>query len=588
MMENQRTILFAALALILYVIYSQWQQDYAPKPAIEENRVAQTQQDVLQEDDIDYPSTSEDEVPEVSPTASQLQISNQEMKKATKGKTIEVVTDLFNVHIDTYKGSVVFASLRDYPVSIEQKDVLFSVLDKNADNRFVVESGFVPLPGSEESVKKPIFTADANKYALQEGSNELRVPLTWVNDSGLSITKTLIFKRGTYVIDVEQKLTNMSSKEWKGSLYGRLRQQPVEGSSGGMFGGARSFTGVAVSTDFKKYEKVTFEDISESWSHKHENAGKNGFIKTKSGWIAMLQHYFLVAWIPEQDKYSYISSKFAKNSNNHYISYATGEKVVEPGNSAVFTQTLYVGPKNQGNLKEIAPNLERTVDYGPLFFIAEPLFIGLEFIHGILGNWGWAIIFLTLLIKLVFFKLSEKSYRSMAKMRNLAPKIKQLKERFGDDKQKMNQATMELYKTEGANPLGGCLPILIQMPVFLSLYWMLMESVELRQAPFMFWIVDLSLKDPFYILPVIMGATMLIQQRLNPAPADPVQAKVMMLMPIIFTVMFLWFPAGLVLYWVVNNTLSILQQWVITKKVESGAYDEADKKKKQKKLKKKK
>ncbi|THB63077.1 MAG: membrane protein insertase YidC [Gammaproteobacteria bacterium] len=568
-MENHRFILFIALAAILYLMFNQWQTEHAPVPPAKTEQTVKASPE--SDDEAPVAVTADDEIVVSAPEGQNSAKTVSSAKKSTqKGRQIEIVTDLFQIRIDTYKGAISRVNLRKYPLTVEQQDIPFTILDKNADNNFIAESGLLPQSGSDETIRVPLFASAKSTYALQEGEDELRVPLAWKSESGIELVKTFIFKRDSYQIEIEQQINNNSSSEWRGSLYATLRQKPVK-QSGGFFSGASAYTGAAVSTDFNKYEKVSFDDIQENWSTNHKNAMKsNGVIGTKTGWIAMLQHYFVVAWIPNQQELSYISSKFIKKSNNHYISYASEEKVIPAGNKVSFVQKIYAGPKVQKVMKEIAPNLERSVDYGPLFFIAEPLFFALDFIHGVIGNWGWAIILLTFFIKVAFFKLSEKSYRSMAKMRNLGPKIKQLRERYGDDKQKLNQATMDLYKKEGANPLGGCLPILIQMPVFLSLYWMLMESVELRQAPFMFWITDLSLKDPFFILPLIMGGTMFLQQRLNPAPADPMQAKVMMAMPILFTAMFLWFPSGLVLYWVVNNALSILQQWIITKRVESG------------------
>jgi len=288
----------------------------------------------------------------------------------------------------------------------------------------------------------------------------------------------------------------------------------------------------------------------------------------KGGWVAMIQHYFAGAWIPNPDTSNYYYSK-AEPGSPYLLGTMSPNKMVAAGATGNYSMGAYIGPKIQDLMSEAAPNLDRTVDYGWLWMIAQPLFLGLSLIHSFLGNWGWSIITLTLLIKLAFFHLSATSYKSMARMRKLQPKMVQLRERHGDDRQKMNQAMMELYKTEKINPLSGCLPILVQIPVFIALYWTLLESVELRHAPFMFWLTDLATHDPYFVLPVLMGLSMLIQQRLNPAPPDPIQAKVMMALPFVFTFFFLWFPSGLVLYWVVNNILSIAQQWVITKRIEA-------------------
>ncbi len=575
-MDNQRLFLFAALALVLMLIYQQWQEDYNPQIT------APTEQVQLQAQTGDDESIPD--APSNGTVKTSLIANNEATVEEVQSQIVEVITDVFDIKIDTDKGSVVEAKLRNYSVSLEESDTPIAILKDELEGLLSAQSGLTPARGLSGGIKKPVFSAEKQHYALQEGVDELQVPFTWVGDNGLELTKTFIFKRGSYLIDVEQKLQNNSDQEWSGSFFGRLRQIPRNMEEAGLFSGARSFTGGALSIEDKKYQKVSFEDIQEGWSKEYSGT-KGGLIKSKGGWTAMIQHYFLAAWIPSQEETNYFSTAYSAKTDSHYMTVTETQKTVAIGEAYTFKHGLYVGPKVQKELEKIAPNLERTVDYGPLFFIAEPLFWGLDKIHSVLGNWGWAIIVLTFFLKLLFFKLSEKSYKSMAKMKKLGPKMKQVKERYGDDRQKMNQAMMELYKKEKVNPIGGCLPILVQMPFFLSLYWMLMESVELRQAPFMFWIADLSIQDPFYVLPLIMGATMFIQQKLNPAQMDPTQQRVMMLMPVIFTFMFLWFPAGLVLYWVVNNILSISQQWIITKRVESGV-DEPKKQKKTKKLKK--
>jgi YidC/Oxa1 family membrane protein insertase len=350
---------------------------------------------------------------------------------------------------------------------------------------------------------------------------------------------------------VDYLVKNGGEKAWQGHLYHQLqRQQPVDENNMFMY----TYTGGVLYTDAEKYEKITFDDMAKS-NLNRVNIG---------GWVAMIQHYFLGAWIPpKEEKISFYTKQ---GSNGRYIIGGVGEKKqINSGETVTLKGQLYIGPKLQDQLEQVAQGLELTVDYGFLTILAKPLYWMLDFIHDFVGNWGWAIIWLTVLIKLVFYKLSETSYKSMAHMRKVQPKLVSMKERYKDDKQGMNQAMMKLYKEEKINPLGGCLPILVQMPVFIALYWMLMESVEMRQAPFMLWIQDLSIADPFFVLPLIMGATMMIQQKLNPTPMDPTQAKVMMVLPIVFTVFFAFFPAGLVLYWVVNNTLSILQQWYITR-----------------------
>jgi YidC/Oxa1 family membrane protein insertase len=359
------------------------------------------------------------------------------------------------------------------------------------------------------------------------------------------------------VVDIEHVVNNHGTAAWTGRQYRQLQRS--EAAEAGQSKFIHTYMGGVIYSAEEKYEKIKFEDML-----------KQDLDRTiTAGWAAMLQHYFLGALIPDSDSAEHYYTR-ALDGARYIIGMIAPARTIAAGDSGVFSTRLYLGPKLQDEMKQIAPGLELTVDYGLLTVLAQPLFWLLKAIHGLIGNWGWAIVLLTLLIKLAFYKLSETSYRSMANMRKLAPRLQSLKERFGDDRQKLNQAMMELYKKEKINPLGGCLPIAVQIPVFIALYWMLLESVELRQAPFMLWIQDMSAPDPYYILPLLMGATMLIQQKLNPAPMDPIQAKVMMVLPVVFTVFFAFFPSGLVLYWVVNNTLSISQQAVITRRIERG------------------
>ena len=380
------------------------------------------------------------------------------------------------------------------------------------------------------------------------------VPLRWRSDDGVEVVRTYRFKRDDYVVDVRVDVANRSEHSWQIAPYGQFQRVEPE-SPGGIFR-TYTYTGGILSGPEKPYEKIDFSDM----------ASQDVDRDVLGGWVAMIQHYFAAAWIPgSEDTNHYYTKSLA---NGRYVIGVVGPvAVVPPGDTGTFTLSLYVGPKIQERMQDVAPHLERTVDYGWLWLIAEPLFWLLSWIHGFVGNWGWAIIILTILIKLAFFQLSATSYKSMARMRKLQPRITALRERYAADKQRMNQAMMELYRQEKINPLGGCLPILVQIPVFIALYWVLLESVELRQAAFIGWLDDLSLHDPYFVLPIAMGVTMLIQQKLNPTPPDPMQAKIMMALPFVFTFFFLFFPSGLVLYWFVNNVLSIIQQWVITKKI---------------------
>ena len=447
--------------------------------------------------------------------------------------------------------------LKKYPTSLESPDDWLELVHSQADSSHILQSGLrnkediAPTHHSE-------YQASRSEYRLQDGEQDLLVPLTWQQD-GITVTKTYHFKRGNYLVEVNHRVENNSQQDWQGSEYRQIqRTRPLDESRL-----LYTYTGSVYYNEETKYEKVDFDDMEDSQLK----------VEAKGGWIAMIQHYFLSAWVPKQDEtnlvYSIANTK--RNPATYTIGMRSQNQTVAPGGSGEFSSQLFVGPKIVKRLEEISPGLDLTVDYGVLTFLSKPLYWLLDWYHSFVGNWGVAIILLTFTVKAVFYKLSETSYRSMAKMRKVSPRLKTLKERYGDDRQKMNQAMMELYKTEKINPMGGCLPILVQIPVFIALYWALLESVDLRQAPFILWINDLSVRDPYFVLPVIMGISMIIQQRLNPPPPDPIQAKIMMALPFVFSIFFAFFPAGLVLYWVVNNTLSITQQWIITKRIEAGA-----------------
>jgi len=479
-------------------------------------------------------------------------------ESSSAGRRLEIRTDVLDLSISTEGGDLRSAVLMDYPVHKNQPNVLVQLIDDSASDYFVIRSGLRSANGGAEPNHQAIFEAAEQEYALADGQDVLEVPLVWHSGDGLTVTKTYVFRRGSYAIDVGYSVENRTGSDWRAASYLQLRRRhvPLE----------RSFTDVdtysyrgPVIYDGEKYEKLDLGDLPTEPLEQ----------KVTGGWIASIQHHFLVAAIPPTDRTAVIS---ARMRDGIYTLTALGEvSTVPQGQTVAFEETLFVGPKLQTQLEQTAPGLRLTVDYGFLTIISQPLFWVLQKIHTLTGNWGWAIILLTVLIKLVFYKLSETSGKSMAKMRKLQPRLKALQERYQDDRQALSQAMMEMYKREKVNPASGCLPILVQMPVFLALYWVLLESVELRQAPFMLWINDLSARDPYYILPLMMGVTMFIQQRLNPAPPDPIQAKVMMTLPVVFTVFFAFFPAGLVLYWFVNNLLSIAQQWRINKVVERGA-----------------
>ena len=426
-------------------------------------------------------------------------------------------------------------------------------MNNTEEEYFVAQSGLQSSGGSAPD-HHAVFSVEQTEYNLGDQA-ELRVPLVWESEDGITVTKTYIFKRDRYLIDLEYDIRNNSGTELNFNQYRQLRRKPVTDDETQSF--IYTFIGGVVSTDQDPYTKVKFDDFDDA-SHQQSTVG---------GWAAIIEHYFLGAWIPGQEENNKVYTKTLSSPQRYIIGLQSDPIQVADGAAGKMQSGFFVGPKIQDRMKAVAPNLELTVDYGFLSVIAKPIFWLLQKIHSLVGNWGWAIVGVTMCIKAIFYKLSEASYRSMARMRKLQPQLAALKERHGDDRAQMGQATMDLYKKEKVNPLGGCLPILVQIPVFISLYWVLLESVELRQAPWILWIKDLSLLDKFYVLPLIMGITMFIQQKLNPAPVDPIQTKVFMAMPFIFTVFFAFFPAGLVLYWVVNNTLSIAQQYYITRHV---------------------
>ncbi|MCK5353809.1 MAG: membrane protein insertase YidC, partial [Methyloprofundus sp.] len=417
----------------------------------------------------------------------------------------------------------------------------------NADNKklFLAQSGLI---GSNSAAPNhhAVYSSAQNSYVLEPGQNTLKVPLIWTNDQGIEVTKTFIFTRDSYLIDLQQQINNQSSQEWNGRQYTQLLRRPFEDEGNKTF--IRTYTGGVIYTEAEKYEKIDYDDMAE--------ADLN--VKAVGGWSAMIQHYFASAWVPPQDQENTYYTKTIKKTEqvrDFVIGSYSQLQAVQPYQQHIFTTQLFTGPKLQPVMEKIAAGLELTVDYGFLTFIGKPIFWLLNKLYSLVSNWGVAILGVTLIIKALFFPLSNASYRSMAKMRKIQPRLQHLKEQHGDDKQAFNTEMMAMYKKEKVNPMGGCLPIMVQIPVFISLYWVLIETVELRQADFVLWIQDLSAQDPYFILPVIMGITMKIQQSLNPAPIDPLQAKVMKMFPIIFTVFFLFFPAGLVLYWVCNNTL---------------------------------
>lgn len=483
------------------------------------------------------------------------------------GQMITVQTDLLRVEIDSVGGDIATARLLKHARSSEELEVPFSVMKNEivdgVQELFRSQTGLITAAGPFAD-STPIHTRQYEfaqpSYELADGANELKVALTY-KGADVDYVKTFTFRRDSYGVDIDYAVTNNASETWSGFLYAQLMRTEGESSGGfGLLSAAPSFKGGAIYTPEDKYQKISFDDMTDEVLSR----------KVDSGWVAMLQHYFVGAFLPKAGQpMELYTTAFSNTAPQRYaIGYKTLAPVnVSPGSTGHLETRLFVGPKERKHLNLESEGLPLTVDFGFLTVISEPLFWVLNKIHSVVGNWGWAIIFLTCLIKLIFFPLSAASYKSMARMKKMQPRLATLKERYGDDRARLNQEMMALYKTEKINPLGGCLPILIQIPVFIALYWVLLESVELRQAPWMLWIKDLSIKDPFYVLPIIMGASMIFQQILNPAPVDPIQKNIMMALPVVFTFLFLFFPAGLVLYWVVNNCLSIAQQWYITRKI---------------------
>ncbi|CAH0137045.1 membrane protein insertase YidC [Pseudomonas mediterranea] len=553
-MDIKRTILIVALAIVSYVMVLKWNQDYGQAALPTQNVAASNTAPSLPDTTSGTNAASSDDIPRAANDTS----APAEAPVAASKDLIQIKTDVLQLAIDPQGGDIAQLTLPLYPRRQDHPDIPFQLFDNGNERTYLAQSGLIGANGPDANpAGRPVYASEKKSYQLADGQDQLVVDLKFSKD-GVNYIKRFTLKRGLYDVVVSYLIDNQSAQPWSGAMFAQLKRDASADPSSSTATGTATYLGAALWTSSEPYKKVSMKDMDKAQLKE----------TVQGGWVAWLQHYFVTAWIPQKGESNIVQTR--KDSKGNYIIGYTGPALTAaPGAKAETSATLYAGPKSQAVLKQLSPGLELTVDYGFLWFIAQPIFWLLQHIHSIVGNWGWSIIFLTMLIKGLFFPLSAASYKSMARMRAVAPKLAALKEQHGDDRQKMSQAMMELYKKEKINPLGGCLPILVQMPVFLSLYWVLLESVEMRQAPFMLWITDLSIKDPFFILPIIMGATMFIQQQLNPTPPDPMQAKVMKMMPIIFTFFFLWFPAGLVLYWVVNNVLSITQQWYITRKIES-------------------
>jgi YidC/Oxa1 family membrane protein insertase len=557
-MDWQRTSFLAAIAVVSVLLINEWgnfQDEHKPEFSQEtlvtndSTTITSSASNVIIKDDVssDIPLVKKIETTQTP-----------ELNSTSQQQLISITTDNLSVLIDTHGGDIVKVALPNHLKEINTPDDPFVLLNRTAQTTYIAQSGLIGENGTDTSAGRPNFKTLQNEYVLSDNEDSISIDF-FINENSINIIKRFTFHRGDNLINLEYIIDNQTSIDWTAGLFAQIKRDshnPVETSALGM----QPFLGAAITTTEENYKKLSFDDIEDDGNFKTTQEG---------GWIAMVQHYFISAWIPD----SSLSNSFnlRKTSGGMYLFGFTSPQVtVAPQSQAIIKADFYAGPKDVYRLEKISQYLDLTVDYGWLWWIAKPLFQFLNFIYGFIGSWGWSIIALTVIIKAIFFPLSATSYRSMAKMRKFGPEMQRMKETYGDDRQRMSQEMMKLYKKEKINPLGGCLPILVQMPVFISLYWVLMESVELRHTPFLGWIADLSVRDPYFVLPLIMGITMFIQQKLNPVPPDPTQARIMQMMPIVFTFMFLWFPAGLVLYWVVNNTLSITQQYLITKKIDSG------------------
>jgi YidC/Oxa1 family membrane protein insertase len=554
-MDFQRTTLIAAIVGVSFMLLLEWNKfQQSSKP------IANSAEQLLTEsprvtseasgngDTPSEPQANTSNLPEVQPVA----------KESLKPQLIDVYTDTLHVKIDTVGGDIVMAALRDYPAKIDHPDEPFVVLTHTQDHLYIAQSGLIGESGTDKGGERPQFTSQKTVYEMANGATELSVDLQISNNGGAAITKRYTFTRGEHLIGLTYLVNNTTSQPWRAYFYGQIKRdthEPVN-SSGGI--GIAPFLGGATTSDEKHYNKMTFSDMA-----------KTPLKETvKGGWIAMVQHYFISAWIPDHEASNQFYTTHQPNTETYLLGFRGPLVEIPAGASGSLAAQFYVGPKDVKRLEQIAPYLDLTVDYGALWMIAKPLFSLTHWIHTLVGNWGLAIIGLTLCVKGIFLWPSTLSYKSMAVMKKLAPKMQEMKEAYSDNPNKLREEMFKLYKKENANPMLGCLPMIIQTPVFIALYWSLMESVDLRHAPFFGWIVDLSVQDPFFVLPALMGISMYVQQKLNPPAADPMQQRIFQLMPIIFTGMFLFFPAGLVLYMLVNNLISMSHQFMIYKSLE--------------------
>ncbi len=555
-MDWQRTALIAGMCIVAWMLMIQWNQsqeqyqivDPATKMAVEEpvlSAVSSLPRETLPVDDLPQLQLTEEAPSLVAPR---------------DGNLITIKNDVIELVINTMGGDIVGAKLlKHFDRKEEKGGNPFIMLENSQDNTYIARSGIIGPNATDTAEGRPQFLVNSLFHEMEADADQLTVRLSTEVDD-ISIVKSFTLNRESYVIEVQYFIDNASADVWNGTFYGQIKRDskpPVTDVSGFSM---QPYLGAALRQPEKNYAKFDFSDLQ-------DNSVQTTI---EGGWVAMVQHYFISAWIPPEKDINRFTLRKLSNQDIYLMSFTGSPILVRPGQTESYKASFYVGTKDQETLANLAEYLDRTVDYGFLWILAEPIFKAMKFIHGFIGNWGWTIIVLTFAIKLLLYPLSAASLKSMAKMRSLQPELTRLKELHGDDRQKMSQELMNLYKKEKVNPAGGCFPMLLQMPVFIALYWVLMESVEIRHAPWFFWIQDLSAKDPYFVLPIIMGASMLLMQKLQPMPTDPMQAKVMQIMPIAFTFLFMGFPSGLVLYWTVNNLLSMAQQWFVNRQIANG------------------
>lgn len=557
MMDFQRIALLGGIFTVLFLLLLQWNKFQTQRMPIvpagaQETLSSSAATNALPQDEASEVHAGTD-IPESAATSA---VSTS--TKTVASSLIDIKTDVLNVKIDTVGGDIVMVSLPTYWAELSTPDVAFELLNRTNEKTYIAQSGLIGKNATDTSGMRPLFSATQNNYSMVDGETQLLVDLVLPEQNGIKITKRFTFTRGEHVIDVAYLVENNSASEWQAAFFGQIKRDGHKPKTSAT--GLQPFLGVATTTAEKHYKKTKLDKIE-----------KEPLKETiEGGWIAMVQHYFISAWIGNADETNTFTTRKLKSDDTYILGYTGPTKTIAPGARGEIHSRFYAGPKATDRLEEIAPYLDLTVDYGWLWWVAKPIHWVLKYLHSFIENWGWSIVALTVLIKALLFPLSHKAYISMGHMRKVAPKMNAIREQCGNDRQKLQEEMLKLYKTEKINPMGGCLPMLLQMPVFIALYWVLMESVELRQAPFVGWILDLSVMDPWFVLPILMGISMYFQQKMNPAPPDPMQAKVMQFLPIIFTFMFLWFPAGLVLYWLVNNLTSMAHQAYINKLVERG------------------